>query len=79
MPGWRGQFTGVLLSADTVWNWIQSARKQALLQWESQIQALEEGQLPEPEAKPSNISRHEVGDRIVRKSPLTRKNEIYTE
>jgi hypothetical protein len=45
-----GQFTGVLLSADTVWNWVQSVGRQAQSQWESEIQALAQGRVPEPEA-----------------------------
>lgn len=40
------QLCGVVVSEDTIWNWVQAAGKQAIEQLKIQLQQLEDGQLP---------------------------------
>lgn len=39
------QLCGIVVSEDTIWNWVQAAGKQAIEQLKIQLQQLEDGQL----------------------------------
>ncbi len=57
-----GQFTGILLSADTIWNWSNQLESKPSQSGKGEIQALGQGQIPEPEALTAmvaNMTRRE--------------------
>jgi hypothetical protein len=48
--------TGVEVSAESIWNWVQYAGKKAMAKLESELQALKEGQAPDAEEIESKLA-----------------------
>ena len=51
------QLTGIQVSEDTIWNWVQVAGQQAMTQLKVQLQQLSDGKQPSSELLASNIAQ----------------------
>lgn len=48
--------TGVEVSAESIWNWVQCAGKEAMAKLKRELEALEQGQLPDAEEMESEVA-----------------------